>query len=121
MNTNLSGRPRTLLLLAVAIWIGNTPSGVVAQEAKRPPITRTVRYSDLDLTTPAGVQTLYDRIQQAAWVVCGQTLAPHNGPSALDTLRCREALIQAAVKEVNNPSLAKLVAGEQRIRLVSSN
>lgn len=75
--------------------------------------SRIVRYADLNLATPEGVRALYGRIQAAAWKVCGDIVAPHNGPSAIESGKCRQTLIDVAVQQVNKPALTALHLGKR--------
>jgi len=65
----------------------------------------TVRYDDLNLATPAGVNALYGRISHAARAVCGDTFARDLSVQAAAE-RCQSEAIAQAVREVNNPQLA---------------
>jgi UrcA family protein len=75
--------------------------------------SRVVRYADLNLATPEGVRALYSRIQVAAWKVCGEMIAPHNGPSAIENGKCRRTLTDVAVRQVDEPALTALHSGKK--------
>ena len=81
-------------LIGAALVLG---SGAVQAERPSDPRTATVRYADLNLATPAGVETLYHRINLAARAVCG---SPHE--RNLDLRRsvrtCQEAAVEGAVE-----------------------
>ena len=87
--------------------------GFLAQPALADPETITqsiiVRYSDLNLATPEGAQTLYGRIEQAARKVCGSEsdggrfLTPGPSYSA-----CFRKAVDDAVNHVNRPTLTAL-------------
>ncbi|MGH8210465.1 MAG: UrcA family protein [Steroidobacteraceae bacterium] len=68
-----------------------------------------VAYGDLDLSTAAGARTLYRRIAIAATQVC-----PFDGSRDLARLAynhaCRRDAIARAVRDINSPQLAALVA-----------
>ena len=69
----------------------------------------TVSYGDLDLSSPAGANTLYRRIQAAARQVCG-----HAGADLIEqsTWRgCYRNAIGEAVDKVNNPLLTAMHTG----------
>jgi UrcA family protein len=83
---------------------GQTPNFAVA--------SRIVRYGDLDLSTSAGIQTLYERIQNAAWHVCERVMLDHGSTSAIDSIKCRKASVAAAVANVNKPALTALATGK---------
>ncbi len=63
------GRSRLFASLAGAVLV--IGSGAVQAERPSDLRTVTVRYSDLNLATPAGVETLYHRLNVAARTVCG--------------------------------------------------
>jgi UrcA family protein len=71
--------------------------------------TRLVDYSDLDLSRPAGVGALFDRIESAARVVC-------NADDSRDlehlarARRCIKGSISRAVAEVNSRQLTDHLA-----------
>jgi UrcA family protein len=84
--------------LVVAFALGAPP--VFAQPQSE--VAKTVRYSDLDLSTPAGIRTLYGRIQD---------VPAQNGPSGIANAKCRQTLVDDAVDEVNKPALTALHTG----------
>ena len=68
-----------------------------------------VRYDDLNLSTSAGVNTLYRRISMAAREVCPDIYS--RDPHVFVAARyCQAAAVTKAVSEVNNPRLAMLHA-----------
>jgi UrcA family protein len=82
------------LLLAGPVALGASPGDEVA--------SRTVRFKDLDLSTAAGAQTLYERISSAARAVC---LASAPMKSMLE---CRTRAIDEAVRGVGSPLLSSI-------------
>jgi UrcA family protein len=63
-----------------------------------------VRYSDLDITTVAGAEKLYARIQKAAAQVCpaADSLSlVQNGA----VLRCRNTVVAHAVNSISSPQV----------------
>ena len=84
-----------------------------AQDRAHAVPSKTVRYSDLDLTTPHGIHTLYERIQNAAWALC-LDIVPPTGPTFSENLKCRRTLVEAAVVQVNNPALSALLPDQGR-------
>jgi UrcA family protein len=65
----------------------------------------TVRYDDLNLATPSGVEALYRRIASAARSVCPDEHSRElNVVAASD--RCQANAVAQAVRQVNNPHLA---------------
>ena len=99
----------TALLTSVALSTTSRAETPSTGSTQAPSIV--VRYADLDLATPGGVRALYRRIQTAAWRVCGELIAPHNGPSGIENGKCRRTLVDVAVKEVNRPALTALHFG----------
>jgi UrcA family protein len=69
-------------------------SGVVQAEPRGQARSVTVKYADLNLATPAGVDALYHRIRVAARTVCG---SPHE--RQLDVRRSVRDCNQAAIAE----------------------
>ena len=70
----------------------------------------TVSYADLDLSSPAGAQTLYRRIQGAAQQVCG-----YAGADVIEQAiwkSCYRSAVGDAVKKVNEPLLTAVHAGK---------
>ncbi len=99
----------TLVVAALAV---SGPSFAQAQSGQRNAApSQVVRYSDLDLSTAAGIHTLYSRIQDASWRVCRQVAPPQNA-TRIENLKCRETLIDVAVSEVNKPELTALRTGK---------
>jgi UrcA family protein len=89
------------LLTAVAL-AGNA----FAQQQDVNVRTVTVRFGDLDLSTPAGAKTLYQRIRGAARTVCGEEQDYELG---LDTRHywnnCFKSAVSGAVDKVHSPLL----------------
>jgi len=65
----------------------------------------TVRYDDLNLATPVGVEILYRRISSAARAVCPDV---HSRELVVVSAgeRCQANAVAEAVRQVNNPQLA---------------
>jgi UrcA family protein len=68
-----------------------------------------VRYDDLNLASPAGVNALYRRISVAARQVCPDIYS-RNLDVAVAGQRCFADAVAKAVSEVNNPQLAMVHA-----------
>jgi UrcA family protein len=80
--------------------------GVSASTLAVPPrelgvATRIVRFDDLDISTAAGAQALYERIRSAARVVCRQETYP-----LVD--ECRASAVENGVRAVGSPLLASI-------------
>jgi len=102
-----------LLLAATAVtgtaWAQSPSSRTVSIE---------VEYTDINLATTAGAETLYGRIVRAARVACG----PSETRSAAMMTAYRGCLTQAvdgAVKEIGSPKLSALHQG-RGVRQASS-
>jgi UrcA family protein len=71
----------------------------------------TVRYTDLDLNTPSGVEELYSRLRAASRSVCNvgerRSLA-----EAMAAKSCYRQVLGAAVEEAQLPTLAALHRSE---------
>jgi UrcA family protein len=95
------------LVLAVAGFAASVTAFAGTAALDAPSVS--VRYDDLNLSTTAGVDTLYRRISVAARSVCPDVYS--RDPSVVIAAnRCQSAAVAKAVSEVNNPSLAMLHA-----------
>jgi UrcA family protein len=80
--------------------------------------SKTVRFSDLDITKADGAKVLYNRIRAAAQDVCG--LSTGTDPILKMGLKgCIEKAVDKAVKDVNAPMLTQLRFGSKDVRLAS--
>jgi UrcA family protein len=97
MNSNVNNY--TILAFASAIWLGciSLASNAYADDQVR---TETVKFADLNLSTPAGVGVLYGRIHAAARRVCDQPAGELAG-----TTRCMAKAESEAIAKVNVPLL----------------
>ena len=85
-----------------SICVASAAMGAHADELNAP--TRTVRYSDLNLDTPAGISVLYKRIRYAAEEVCGD--ASWRGlAEAAAAKACVDHAVYVSVHSVNNAKL----------------
>jgi UrcA family protein len=99
MNSNVKTDNRTIRAYAIAMWLA---CALVASNAYADDQVRreTVKFADLNLGTPAGVEALYGRIHAAARRVCEQ---PGVGPDA--TRACMTKAESEAIGTVNVPLL----------------
>jgi UrcA family protein len=82
-----------LLLGSAATFAAPTPVGEVA--------TKTVKFADLDISTAAGAEALYERIVKAARVVCRD--------AGLNfVIECQTRAIADAVSGVGSPLLSSV-------------
>jgi UrcA family protein len=65
----------------------------------------TVNYADLDLSTPAGVEALYDRIKMASRKVCN---ALEGNPTHPAWRSCYLGTVSKAIATVDRPTLTAL-------------
>jgi UrcA family protein len=95
------------LVLAVAGLVASVTGFAATPDVDAPSVA--VRYDDLNLSTTAGVNKLYQRISAAARQVCPDVYSrdPH---VALAGQHCLSSAVAKAVSEVNSPSLAMLHA-----------
>ena len=100
--------------LLIAAWACTLVTTAGAQES---PPSKTVRYSDLDISNPEGAKALYHRIRAAARDVCELSTA---GDPVLRTAvqACVDTAIDNAVRKVDAPALTSLRFGGG-IRLAS--
>jgi len=101
MSSNLRTDPRNILgflRYARAMCLTCVLAACNAQAGGQPR-AETVKFADLNLNTPAGVEVLYERIHKAALRVCdkrGQLAA---------TIACTKRAESRAIAKVNAPSL----------------
>jgi UrcA family protein len=102
--TKLTTFRRSLAVASAFAALAAAPTTFAAPLSDSTPAV-TVRYSDLNLATSAGAETLYHRIARAARAVC-----PGDDSRDLAILaaseRCQANAIAQAVRQVNNPQLA---------------
>jgi len=108
VNLKLTALTRTALLVGCSLVSAMGVAQADAPTDNAPSLV--VRYGDLDLTTDAGVQTLYRRLAVAAHEVC-----PFEDSKSLTQVAynhtCRTEAIARAVHDINSPRLAALQAG----------
>jgi UrcA family protein len=112
MSTFLNATGASTLVLAALAFSGPARAEVSALSSDSDAPTKVVKLHDVDLRTTDGAQTAYDRIETAAWHVCGDMFPANNGPDALRGLECERTLVEDAVKQVDSPKLT--VVYEQR-------
>jgi UrcA family protein len=100
MKSNVKSINRPIILgYAAAMWLA---CGLVASNAHAGDEARseTVKFADLDLSSPAGVEALYGRIHAAARRVCDQPPGEQAGVG-----RCMRKTEGEAIGKVNVPLL----------------
>ena len=91
-----------LVAVVAAVSLGSVAVAAHADPVDAP--ARTVHYSDLNLNTQAGVATLYNRIRNAAQLVCGN-VDPRRLDEAASAKACIDKAVFSSVSAVNNPKL----------------
>ena len=116
MNTTI----RTKIYTAISCVMGTAALCTVLSpsvEAQAPP-SKTVRFSDLDITKSEGAKVLYNRIRAAAQEVC--ELSTGTDPIMRAAIKgCIDTAVDKAVKDVNAPMLTNLRFGSTDLRLAS--
>lgn len=106
-NTRSRNTRAALALLATAVFLP------LAAQAGEPVETRVVSFADLNLSTKAGLETMYARLEAAARDVCGEEpmlieLTRHKAYE-----RCVDSTLAAAVGGARSASLAALHASKR--------
>ena len=113
----MSTSARTLTIRA-ALVIAALSSPLWAITAAAGPATAStvVQYRDLDLSTDAGVQALYKRIEAAAEHVCFLETSGHPGiDQQARFFACHQDAIANAVKQIGEARLAALHRERSRL------
>ena len=99
MKSNVKTINRPILAYAAAMWLA---CGLVASNAHAGDEVRseTVKFADLNLSSPEGVEALYGRIHAAARRVCDQPAGEQAGIRA-----CMTKAESEAIGKVNVPLL----------------
>ena len=100
--------------LLVATWACTLVATAGAQESLP---SKTVRYSDLDISNPEGAKALFHRIRAAARDVCDLSIGRDAVLRAAEKA-CVDTAIDNAVRKVDSPELTSLRFGGD-IRLAS--
>lgn len=88
------------------------------------PVTKdvSVNYTDLDLSRPAGVETLMSRLETASKKVCGSRPMQVRYGQLEQYLRCRSNAIEGAVRRIGEPAITLAFEnsiGARPVRLTS--
>ena len=73
-----------------------------------------VSYAELDVSSPAGAEVLYDRLHQAAQEVCGvneRPTSPFYTAGAADRKACYRDALDRAVAQVDEPLVTEQHSG----------
>jgi UrcA family protein len=111
---NITSQARLLTRASIVVFAVCTSLVSYSASAEPKAKAQTVSYADLDLSKPAGAQTLYKRIKAAARSVCGPVdQYTFQMPSRVFRA-CFEQAIADAVAQVDRPSLTALHREETR-------
>ena len=98
----------------VSALVSLLSSGGFSASAAEPPNvdapSHVVRFGDLDVSTPEGARALHARIANAAFRVCRDA---RPGRARVDLVACQHLLTDAAVADLNNPTLTALHTGKE--------
>jgi UrcA family protein len=103
MNTKTFHKHVALAAVAALCFATATVYAGEANETQ----TRTVRYADLDVGTPAGAAALHDRIRNAAEQVCGDTNS-RQLVEAMAAKACVARAVAAGEQTVHKARLASI-------------
>jgi UrcA family protein len=101
MGSKLQTLNRTFVAYSSALLLASVLTASNAQ-ADEPLRSETVKFQDLNVNTPAGVEVLYRRIHSAARRVCEP---PSGWPQLVGSAACTRDAEARAVAKVNLPSL----------------
>ena len=97
----------------IAALVATLSAAAPAALAEKPvSASAPVTYADLDLSAPAGVQTLFQRISVASRKVCGKRPMTVRYGQLERHLECRETAMNVAVERINHPTVTAAWAGE---------
>jgi UrcA family protein len=96
---------RTIKFALAALAIAAIAAPAAFADAGKSQVSLRIAYSDLDMTTPMGGQTLLGRIDGAARKICDE--ADHKAkPDENGTYKCRRRTVESAVRAMNKPMLS---------------
>lgn len=110
MNTILRKRLYTGLSCLLGTLAASGAMSSSARAYQETPISKVVRFGDLDITKPEGAKILYRRIQFAAQQVCAPPLSRTLEGSVAERA-CTRTAIDHAVRQVNSEQLTALRFG----------
>jgi len=97
-------------LIATAMFGTLAPGLGIASAAEPSAASRTVKFADLDASSPTGAHVLYIRIRAAAQVVCSAYFFATDS----DKARCVRDATADAVSEINQPALSAVFNANNR-------
>ncbi len=108
--TRARTRTHPLLLCGIAaLCVGaGLPRAFADQPAAEPGTSIKVKYGDLNLASPSGVEVLYKRIQKAARRVCTIDSAPADPVHVSHWQDCYRTAFANAIRDVDNQPLTAM-------------
>jgi UrcA family protein len=107
-----STHPRGLIAAAILTSLISS-FGAVCNAADATEVRTTiVKYADLDVSTPQGAATLYNRIRFASEGVCSPSNDRGDFQAAFRWQKCVKQAITGAVAKVNQPALSAVYAAK---------
>ena len=104
---NWSITTRSALSIALAgLLVAFAPGAFAADDSDAPSLK--VHFGDLNLSTDAGVQTLYKRIKIAARTVCNESEVAGDGRALSHYWACYDKAVADAIGKVNNTQLTAM-------------
>jgi UrcA family protein len=121
-NFHIHNTKHFVFAAVAAVSLASVAMAAKADQAVDAP-ARTVHYSDLNLNTQAGVAKLYNRIRNAAQLVCGD-VDPRRLDEAASAKACIDRAVFSSVTAVNNPKLtseynARVSGAQKQINFAS--
>jgi UrcA family protein len=102
-----------LALLTLGSLTAALSFGAVNAATPESPPSVVVKYSDLNLSTEAGVHEVYRRIVRAARQVCPEMSFQDLGLQG-KIAECRDQAVSRAIRQIDNPQLAALYAAHSK-------
>ena len=106
---------RGLIATAIVAFLGLDLCAVAAADASAE--SRTVKFAELDISSPSGAHALYRRIRAAAQVVCAKYFFATDG----DKAQCVRDATADAVTRINEPALSAVYRANNRTSAASSS
>jgi UrcA family protein len=118
MNTSMIRSTPTWVLTSVLLAGASAAAADPAQSPPQWATSLTVRFRDLNLSTPEGNRALYGRIRSAATMVCGpSSISVWYGSQYWVWKECYDATMDSAIRKLNLPALTDLHSSiKQRAR-----
>jgi UrcA family protein len=100
-------RSQLIVALGVSTALAVCGAASAAGFAASEPVSVVVRTDDVNLHTPVGARLMALRIRNAAATACGAEVEPVAIRISDGFVRCREAAVDRAVRDLNAPMVAE--------------